>query len=58
MDSKSRSLHLCDLRTKEPHFGLTLRDLRIEDTVIVALDAPRKDINRQPDQDRGHDNEN
>jgi hypothetical protein len=44
-------LHLCDLRTDEPHFGLTLCDLRIQDTVIVALDAFRNDIYHQPDQD-------
>jgi len=46
-------LHLCDLRTDEPHFGLTLRDLRVQDTVIVALDALRDDIYYQPDRDGG-----
>jgi hypothetical protein len=46
-------LDLCDLRTNEPHFGLTLRDLRIQDTVIVVLDARRDDIYHQPDQDDG-----
>jgi hypothetical protein len=51
-------LHLCDLRTNEPHFGLTLCDLRIQDTVIVVLDARRDDIYYQPDQDGGQDNEN
>jgi len=51
-------LHLCDLRTNEPHFGLTLGDLRIQDTVIVVLDARRDDIYQQPDQDGGQDNEN
>jgi hypothetical protein len=39
--------------TNEPHFGLTLCDLRIQDTVIVVLDASRDDIYRQPDQDGG-----
>lgn len=46
-------LHLCDLPTDEPHFGLTLGDLRIQDTVIMALDARRDDIYHQPDQDGG-----
>ena len=39
-------LHLCDFRTDEPHFALTLGDLRIQDTVIVALDARRDNIDR------------
>ena len=50
-------LHLCDLRTDEPHFGLTLCDLRIQHTVIVTLDARRNDIYHQPDQSGGYDNE-
>jgi hypothetical protein len=41
-------LHLCDLRTDEPHFGLTLCDLRIQDSVIVTLDARRNGIHHQP----------
>jgi hypothetical protein len=49
-------LHLCDLRTDEPHFGLTLCELRVQDTVIVALDALRSDVYHQPDQDGGYDN--
>jgi len=49
-------LHLCDLRTDTPHFGLTLGDLRVRDTVIVALDALRNDVCHQPDQDDGYDN--
>jgi hypothetical protein len=48
-------LHLCDLPTDAPHFGLTLDDLRVQDTVIVALDALRNDVGHQSDQDGGYD---
>src|SRR6267378_3936888 len=51
-------LHLCDLRTDEPHFGLTLCDLRVQDTVIVALDALRNDVYHQRDQDCDYYNKN
>jgi len=42
-------LQLCDLRTNESHFGLTLCHLRVQDTVIVALDALGNDTYRQPE---------
>ena len=35
---------------------MTLCDLRVQDMVIVALDALRNGIYHQPDQDGGYDN--